>query len=262
MLNLTIRLRRNLQSLLLALGLLALVSRPVAAADLVVAVAANAAAPLEEIVRRFEAETGDEVSLVVGATGRLYAQIVNGAPFDVFLAADQERPELLEKNGHAVAGSRRTYATGRLALWVPGWKSPTALQPELYLRSQAYRHLAIANPSLAPYGRAALEVLESLGLDKALMRKLARGEDVGKAYALVASGSAPAGLIAQSTLIATGADPSTWAALPAFRHRPVRQDAVLLQRAVANPAAIRFMNDLASPGAAAIFRSYGYAGNE
>ncbi len=152
------------------------------------AVAANFATTHEKLVRMFEAETGITVETSLGATGYLYAQIVNGAPYDVFLAADVERPRRLEAEGYAVHGTRFPYALGRLALHAPQWDSLRSGDGEL--RARQYRHLAIANPRTAPYGSAAREVIERWGLWDSLEPLIVRGENVGQAFQFVESGAA------------------------------------------------------------------------
>ena len=229
-----------------------------AAQPLRVAVAANSAEPLEAIAEVFEAQTGQPVSLVLGSTGKLYAQIVNGAPFDLFLAADQERPRRLEAEGRIVPASRFTYAVGALVLW--------SADPDLIgsdgvaiLRAGDFRRLAIANPDLAPYGLAAQQAMESLGVASALRPKLVMGENIGQAYAMVASGNAELGFIAASYIASPRHDGqgSAWPVPPEL-HEPVRQDAVLLKRAEHNAGARAFWRFLRSETAQAIFRRYGY----
>jgi len=207
---------------------------PAARADAaLVAVAANFRAALEALAPDFEARTGHSLTLVSGATGKLYAQIRNGAPFDVLLAADQERPELLEAQGLAVPGGRFTYALGRLALW-----SPTPGAPERRLRAGAFRRLAIANPDIAPYGRAAREALARMGLAEEFAPRIVTGQSVGQVFAMVASGAAELGFVALSQT--RGAGGATWE-VPPDLHAPVRQDAVLLARAADDAAARAFL---------------------
>jgi molybdate transport system substrate-binding protein len=248
-----------LRALLAAALLLALPpAAPAAAEEAVVAVAANFAEVVERLEERYERGSGHTLTVVVGSTGKLYAQIAHGAPFDVLLAADQARPRRLEAEGLAVAGSRFTYATGRLALWsrepgrVGGDGAATLRQGELRL-------LAIANPALAPYGEAARQTLESLGLWEQLEDRLVMGETVGQAYALVASGNAELGFVALSYLRSPRhpAAGNRWE-VPARLHAPIRQDAVLLAHAAGNPAARGFLAFLRGDGARAIVESYGY----
>ena len=238
--------------LLAALWLLLPAGRAGAAA-IRVAVASNFQVPAAEIAARFEAKSGAGISLVPGATGRLYAQIVHGAPFAVFLAADKKRPRLLEERGAAIAGSRFTYAIGRLVLWSPaaGFVDP---QGKL-LATGRFRHLALASPSLAPYGRAAAQALRRLGLWERLEAKMVFGENIGQAFQFVASGNAELGFVAASRLIAAHAAGSSWP-VPEALHDPIEQQAVLLQDSAAARAFLAFLK---KPAATAIIRRYGYA---
>lgn len=248
--------------LLAALLAAVLAAPPAAAAEAVVAVAANFAEVAERLEERFEAETGHTITLVVGSTGKLYAQIAHGAPFDVFLSADQERPERLEGDGLAVAGSRFTYASGRLTLWSRD-RGRVGADGAATLRQGGFRRLAIANPALAPYGVAARQTLEALGLWAALEEKVVMGETVGQAHAFVASGNAELGFVALSHVVGPGKgrEGSRWD-VPARLHEPLRQDAVLLARAAGNPAARGFLAFLRRPPVRALVESYGYATGE
>lgn len=245
---------RFLLSLLLVLSL----AGPAAAAEAVVAVAANFAEVAELLEKDFEAASGHSLSLVAGSTGKLYAQIANGAPFDVFLSADQEAPVRLEKDGQAVARSRFTYATGRLALWSP---EPGRIGKDgaATLREGKFRNLAIANPDLAPYGKAAQQALEKLGLWGRFQGRIVKGETIGQAHAMVASGNAELGFVALSSVLSprNAAKGSRWD-VPADLHAPLRQDAVLLKRAAGNPAARGFLAFLRGAKAQALLESYGY----
>lgn len=244
-----------------AWGLCLMVCAPVRgiADDALVAVAANFAVVARELVMAFEANGGHRVELAVGSTGKLYAQITNGAPFDAFLAADQARPRRLEAEGFAVSGSRFTYAIGHLALVSRNPRQSGQDHLEV-LRSGDFQTLAIANPELAPYGRAAIEVLESLGIHAATRDRLVLGENVGQAYAMVASGNAEIGLVAWS--VVRSRDPNAsgiaWE-VPAHLHAPIRQDAVLLGRGQDNAAAIAFLDFLAAESALAIIEDSGYS---
>jgi molybdate transport system substrate-binding protein len=229
------------------------------AAELRVAVAANFMAPMQRLATAFERDTGHRVELAFGSTGRLYAQIRNGAPFDVLLAADEETPARLEKDGLAVAGTRQTYAVGRLVLWSlqPG---RVDAQGEVLRRggSAAQDHLAIADPKLAPYGRAALQTLESLGLSQLWLPRLVRGESIAQAHQFVASGNAALGLVAMSQVMGGGPlQGSAWV-VPAHLHAPIRQDAVLLKRGQGKPAAAAFLAYLKTESARSIVRRAGY----
>jgi molybdate transport system substrate-binding protein len=191
------------------------------------------------------------------STGKLYAQIKAGAPFDVLLAADQKTPARLEEEGDIVAGSRFTYATGRLVLWSAraGVVDP---QGDV-LRSATVDRLAIAHPRVAPYGAAAMEVLQAMGLVQALQPRIVQGEDIGQTYEFVATGNALLGFVALSQVMRDGAvtSGSAWM-VPASLHAPLRQDAVLLKSA-AHPAAARaWLEFLRSDAARALLRTFGY----
>ena len=209
---------------------------------------------MERLVEVFETRTGHEVLVSYGSTGKHYAQIVNGAPFDSFLAADAERPRLLEKAGVALAGSRFTYARGRLVLWMPNL--PGNPDGEAVLLEGNFRFLAIANPRTAPYGVAAEELLSQLGVLDELQPRIVRGENIAQAFAYVESGNADLGLIALSQVIQTSAAEtgSAWM-VPATYHQPIEQQAVLLRDL---PAAGEFMAFLRGDAAAALIVDYGY----
>lgn len=222
-----------------------------------VAVAANFAAPMQKIAARFEKESGHKVVMSLGASGKFYAQIRNGAPFEVFLSADDEIPARLEQEGMTVAGSRYTYATGRIVLW--------SAKPELVdgkgevLAKGDFAHLAIANPKVAPYGRAAMEALDARGLTARLTPKLVQAENVAQTYQFVASGNAPLGVVAMSQVFEDGRlkSGSAWV-VPAQMHAPIRQDAVLLRKGAGKPAAEALHRFLMSEQARAIIRQHGY----
>lgn len=219
------------------------------------AVAANAAEAVEALGADFEERTGHRVAVTVGSTGKLYAQILHGAPFDVFLAADQERPRLLVEQGIAVEGSRVTYAVGRLVLWSPDPEVDAAAET---LRKGAFRRLAIANPDLAPYGAAARETLQELGLWKSLRGKIVVGENVGQAFAMVASGNAELGFVSLASALSPrhGREGSYWE-IPEHLHTPIHQDSVLLDRARNNQAARDFHEFLNTPRARETMESFG-----
>ncbi len=257
--NRCLRLVSNfLMSLMLALIFGAVTAETPSAKTLVAATATNFAEVLQELKPLFETETGHDLTIVTGSTGKLYAQIEHGAPFDVFLAADQQRPERLVTNGTAVAGSRATYAIGRLTLWSSNGVN-AALSAQDALTSDAVNHIAIANPELAPYGLAAQEVLRSLGLADRLAHKIVTGENIGQAYAMVATGNAEVGFISSSTLLSAHrpAGGVRWE-IPSDAHEPIRQDAVLLQRGTENAAALMFLKFLVSEEAQSVIRRYGY----
>ena len=230
-----------------------------ARADVVqVAVAANFTAPAKALAEVLARTTGHEARLSFGATGAFYTQIRNGAPFDVFLAADDERPLKLEREGDTVPGTRFTYATGQLVLWSarPGFVDGQGA----VLKGGAFNKLAIANPKLAPYGAAAMQTLDKLGLAAALQPKLVTGESIGQTYTFIATGNAELGFVALSQVLEGGKlkGGSAWV-VPARYHAPIVQDAVMLKRAAGNPAAQAWMELLHSAGAKDLIRSYGYA---
>lgn len=231
---------------------------PLALADEVqVAVAANFTAPMQEIAQAFEQDTGNRVVAAFGSTGQLYAQISHGAPFEVFLAADATTPARIEQDGLAVTGTRFTYATGTLALWSAD--ASLISDGEQLLRSGSFQHLAIANPKTAPYGLAAKQVMQRLGLSAALAHTLVEGQSIGQTYQFVASGNAELGFVALSQVYRNGeiTTGSAWQ-LPAELYEPIHQDAVLLDKGADNPAAAALLSYLKGERAAAIIRSYGY----
>jgi len=223
------------------------------AAEVRVAVAANFAGTLRELARGFESATGHRVLISSGSTGKQYAQIRNGAAFDVFLAADSARPERLEAEGIGVAGSRFTYAVGRLALWAPG--EPGLGLPDEYLRTADFGRLAIANPRLASYGLAAKQALEAWRLWDRLQPRLVRGENIAQAFQFVATGNASAGLVALSHLHAGKVSEETFRLIPDDVHEPIRQQAVLLR---GGEAAAAFTQYLRGAAATAVIRAAGY----
>ncbi|MGE3298313.1 MAG: molybdate ABC transporter substrate-binding protein [Porticoccaceae bacterium] len=239
-----------------ALGLLVIVAHPTQADEVVAAVAANFAAAMTRIEPAFEQASGHQLTVVLGSSGKLVQQIQQGAPFDVLLSADVERPDVLARSGLGVPASRFTYAIGRLALWSP---DPEAIGGDgpAYLRAASFRHLAIANPPVAPYGAAARKVLEKLGRWTALEDRIVRGEDIGQAYAMVASGAAEAGFVALSQTLAAASPGSHWT-VPQGLYAPLRQDAILVACARANPAAQAFLDYLKSPPARALIAELGY----
>lgn len=242
----------------LRIALFALTFSAAACADEIqVAVAANFAAPMQKIAADFEKDTGHRAQLSFGATGKFYAQIRNGAPFDVLLAADDETPDRLEHDGAAVAGSRFTYAVGKLVLWSaqPGFVDAAG---EVLKRGN-FRHLALPNPKLAPYGAAAVEVLAALKLLDAAQPRFVQAENVAQAYQFVASGNAELGFVALSQVQKDGRVEagSAWI-VPAGLHRPIRQDAVVLAKGRSKPAVDAFVKFLKGDKARAIIRAAGY----
>jgi len=241
-----------------ALFCLAIVSATGAHADTVaVAVAANFTAPMQQIAAAFEQHTGHTAQLSFGSTGKLYAQIRNGGPYDLFLSADADRPARLEAEGAGVAGSRFTYAVGQLVLWSA---DPDRVDPEgKVLAAGGFDHLAIANPKTAPYGAAAMEVLTQLGLADTLEGRLVRGENIAQTWQFVATGNAQLGFVAAAQLFKDGRPlgGSRWN-VPASMHAPILQDAILLQRGADNAAAKALVDFLKSDKAAGIIRGFGY----
>ena len=237
---------------------LSLPATPAAAAEALVAVAANFAGAMAEIEAAFERGGPHRIRVSTGATGTLYAQATHGAPYDILMAADRARPERLEVIGLAVPSSRRTYAVGRLVLWSA---EPNRVSEEGVdtLRAGDFRRLAIANPELAPYGSAARDVLRGLGLYDPLRDRIVMGENIGQTHAMVATGSAELGFVALSQL--TGPDVesagSRWP-VPETLHAPIRQDLVLLRHGAANAAARAFLDFLETPTARRILVAAGY----
>lgn len=229
-----------------------------AAADQVhVAVAANFTAPMEKIAAEFARDTGHKALVSSGGTGKLYAQIKNGAPFEIFLSADEATPAKLEKEGLGVAGSRFPYAFGRLVLWSP---TPGYVDPQGNILKQGkFRHLAIANPKLAPYGHAAQEALEKLGAWQSLQPRLVFGENIAQAHQFVSSGNAELGFVALSQIRQDNAEHqgSFWL-VPQSLHAPLRQDAILLARGKSKTAAEQLLKYLKSDKATTIIKRYGY----
>lgn len=227
------------------------------AAEAQVAVAANFAEPIKAIAAVLEKTTGHTLKISVGATGSLYAQIKNGAPFDVFLSANTEAPAQLEKDGLAQPGSRFTYATGKLVLWSADSTRVDA-KGEV-LTSGNFRKVAIASPKVAPYGAAAVQMIDRLGLSARLTPRLVQGESIGQTFNFVYTGNAELGFVALSQVLDGGKlkSGSMWL-IPQNLYDPIRQDAVLLQRAASNPAAQALVQVLKSPNIKDLIRSYGY----
>jgi len=222
------------------------------------AVASNFSAPMERIATLFHEETGHTVKVSLGSSGKLYAQIKGGAPFDVFLAADEATPKRLEQEGLAASGSRIVYALGRLVLW--------SMQPGLVdakgsvLYKGGYNKLAIADPRLAPYGVAAKETLEKLTVWNALQSRLVKGENITQTYQFVATENAELGFVALSQLMRDGkiGAEGSWWLVPPELHKPIRQGAVLLSGAKDESASRAFLAFLRSEEARTVMRSFGY----
>ena len=234
-----------------------MLAAPTQAAEVMAAVAANFTAPMKMLAKSFEQDTGHKLVLSFGSTGSFYAQIKNGAPFDVLLAADSDTPLRLEKDGLGVAGSRFTYATGRLVLWSP--KAGVVDDQGGVLRSGKFQRLAIANPKLAPYGAAAMQVLANLGLEATVQPKLVQGENIAQAYQFTASENAQIGFVALSQVFMQGhiSQGSAWV-VPAHLHAPLQQDAIVLRKGQDNPGAQALRVYLQSEKARRTLQTFGY----
>lgn len=232
-------------------------STSILADEVPVAVAANFAAPLKQLATDFEKDTGHKLVAAFGSTGKFYTQIKSGAPFEVLLAADDETPARLEKEGDGVAGSRFTYAVGRLVLWSRQAGYVDA-QGDV-LKKNAFGHLALPNPKLAPYGAAALELLKALGVNDAVQPKLVVAENLTQVQQFVATGNAELGFVALSQVLKEGkiAEGSGWI-VPQKFYTPIRQDAVLLAKGKGKPAAEALLAYLKGDKAKAVIRGYGY----
>ena len=240
------------------LGLALLVAHGAHAAEVQVAVAANCTAPMQKIAVLFEQDTGHKAVLSFGATGKFYAQIANGAPFGVLLAADDTTPEKIGKEGLGIGATRFTYAIGQLVLWS---KQPGYVDAEgKVLAKSDWKHIAIANPKLAPYGLAAMQTLDKLGLTAQVQQRVVTGENIGQTYQFAASGNAPLGFVALSQVMEDGKlrEGSAWV-VPAGMHEPIRQDAIVLKPGQGNEAAAALMQYLRGDKARAIIKSYGYS---
>ena len=227
------------------------------AGEVSVAVAANFTAPMQKIASLFEQDTGHKATLAFGSTGRFYAQIKNGAPFDLLLSADDETPAKLAKEGLAVDASRFTYAIGKLALWS---KQPGLVDAQgLVLKSGTFDKIAVADPKLAPYGAAAVEVMTQLGVLNTLRPKFVQGENIAQTHQFVATQNAQLGFVALSQVMSDGrlVEGSVWA-VPATLYSPLRQDAVLLNKGQGNAAATALLQYLKGDKARAVIRGYGY----
>ncbi|MPZ38677.1 MAG: molybdate ABC transporter substrate-binding protein [Rhizobiales bacterium] len=231
---------------------------PVRAEQTLVAVAANFAEVIDELKPAFEKTTGHKLQVTTGSTGKLYAQIKAGAPFQILLSADAATPERLERENDGVAGSRFTYAVGKLTLWSV---DPVRIGSDgvSALKAADVRHIAIANPSLAPYGLAAMETLQSLKLWDALKAKIAMGQNIGQTHSMVATGNAQLGFVALSAVLSPRATDkgSRWD-VPQRLFAPIRQDAILLNKGRDNVAATAFLKFVRTPEAHAVIERFGY----
>jgi len=227
------------------------------AATVLVAVAANFTKPMTEIADAFEKSTGHKASLSFGSSGKFVAQFENGGPFEVFLSADDKGPIKLEQSGLAVANTRFTYAIGKLVLWsaTPGLVDDQGQ----VLNKGGFKHLALADPKLAPYGAAAVEVLKNRGVFDKLQPLFVQGENIAQTHQFISTGNAELGFLALSQVIDNGkiASGSGWI-IPTDRYKSIRQDAILMKTGAENPAAPALLNFLKSPEALAIIKKYGY----
>lgn len=243
----------RLRGVAVGLALALCLAVPAHAAQVQVAVAANFAGVLDQLAAAFKAKTGDEPVISSGATGALYTQITQAAPFEVFLAADNKRPQQAVDEGFGVAGSVFTYAIGKVVLYST---TLDVTDGEAVLKTGEFQHIAIADPKTAPYGAAAVAVMEALGVSEALTPKLVTGENITQALQFVVSGNAEIGFVALSQVIGKGG--SQWLP-PAALYPAIVQDAVLLKTGETNPAAVAFLDFLRSDEAAAIIAAAGYA---
>ena len=234
---------------------LLVVSKPALADEVKIAVASNFNSTIKIIAQKFESETDHHPVLVFGSTGKHYAQIKNGAPFDLFVAANIEYPRLLEQQGIALDGSRFTYALGKIVLWSP-YANLIDKNGDV-LSDGGFSYLAIANPRLAPYGRAAMEVLQNLGLSEALSKRLVKGENIAQAFQFVSSGNAELGFVANSQIKLSGQsniEGSVWH-VPLELYSPIEQQLVALN---SKDATLTFLKFMRSKEAKKIIRDHGY----
>ena len=258
----------NTLAIRLALGFTCVLAQPLFAAESTIAVASNFTLVMQEIVQRFQQETPHRIHPAYASSGKLYAQIYHGAPYDAFLSADQDKPQRLIQQGLAIPSSAFTYAEGRLALWSA---NPLTVDSQgSVLTSGAFNKLALANPKLAPYGVAAVQTLNHLGLQEATRPLWVQGENIGQTYQFVRSANAQLGFVALSQIqrpqiqqpqatiegsqIPLG---SAWI-VPNEFYSPIKQDAVLLQRGHNNPATLALLDYLKTPDIQALIASYGY----
>ncbi|MBG7601481.1 MAG: molybdate ABC transporter substrate-binding protein [Gammaproteobacteria bacterium] len=240
---------------LLITCVLTLAAGQATADEIHVAVASNFTNTIKTLAGRFEASSGHRVILSFGSTGKHYAQIKNGAPFDAFFAADVKRPKLLDKEGVALPGSRFTYAIGKIVLWGP--KKGSVDAEGKVLEEGKFRHLAIANPKLAPYGRAARQVLQDRGIWESLQNRMVRGENIGQTFQFIKSRNAELGFVALSQIIDPGhaIEGSLWK-VPQSLYTPIEQQAVLLRE---SDAARAFLTFVKNDESLEIIRGFGYA---
>lgn len=239
-------------------GLFMLIAIQARADEALVAVAANFAGAAEAIGAEFTKETGHTLKITTGSTGKLYAQIAEGAPFTILLSADAKTPTKLEKEGKAVAGTQFTYAVGRLSLWSPH-AAKIGPDPKAALIAASTLHVAIANPDLAPYGVAAREALTAMGLWETIQPKIVMGQNIGQTFSLVDSGAAEMGFVAASALDIPGTEQrGSRYDVPQAMFKPIEQDAILLKPGESNAAAKAFLDYLKGKKAKSIAQSFGY----
>ena len=229
---------------------------PAIAETVHVATASNFRQPLQLLAQSFEKISSHKIRISAASTGKLYAQIKHGAPYHLFLAADQIRPEKLEQEGFAITGSQFTYAVGQLALWAP--QQPFNGEAKALISEANLRRFSIANPKTAPYGMAASQTLKTMGLWEQLQGRLVRGENIAQTYQFIASGAAEMGFVAHSQLTEEAKSKGYYWVVPLDLHNPIRQDAVLLQRGANNPAAKAFHAFLQSDSAKELISTLGY----
>lgn len=229
----------------------------VQADEVQVAVAANFTGPMQVISALFERDTGHKASLAFGATGKFYAQITNGAPFEILLSADDETPAKLVKEGYGVAGTPFTYAIGKLVLWSADPKLVDA--KGAILKKGSFKHLSLANPKAAPYGAAGMQVMTKLGVADSIKPLIVQGENISQTHQFISTGAAELGFVAYSQVIKNGqiGSGSGWI-VPSNLYDPIRQDAVILAKGKDKPAAIALMNYLKGEKAQAVIKSFGY----
>jgi molybdate transport system substrate-binding protein len=240
----------------LMIASLMVMASSVHADEVSVAVAANFTAPMQLIAAGFEKETGHKVQAAYGATGKFYAQIKNGAPFEVLLTADEETPAKLIKEYAAVASSQFTYAIGKLVLWSA---KPAIVDGTVaVLKNGGFDHLALANPKIAPYGAAAVEVMKGLGVYEAVLPKIVTGESIAQTHQFISTGNALLGFVALSQVLKDGKIGGSVWIVPAKLYAPIRQDAVILDKGKGKPAAEALMKYLKSDKAKVVIQSFGY----
>lgn len=246
----------RMSALLLTVLSTQLMALATSADTVMVAVASNFTAPMKDMVADFKQKTGHDAVLSFGSSGKFLAQIQNGAPFDVFLSADQAKPEKLENTGLAVAGSRFTYALGTLALW----SAEADVDVQQLLKNGDFNKLSLANPKLAPYGEAAMQTLAFMQLSDATANKRVMGENISQTWQFVSTGNARLGFVALSQIMADGvvSSGSAWI-VPADYYQPIRQDAVLLKKGEGNPAAAALLQYLQSDEVKQLISRYGYS---